>query len=723
MHDAPRWPWRWTIVAIAVSALVAIVETWPLATALGHAVPTPQWHCLGWGCQDELLCVWIVSSLAKHLLHDPLHLFEGGILVPLKHTLAYSETMLTAVAVSAPVSWLTGNYVLGYDVHYLSTVAVSVLGTFLLVRDVTGDPRAALLAGVLFGLTGERWNHRGHLPMQSVQWIPFVCWTWLRFLDRPRIARAVALAAAMLANLHSSVYQGLALPVLLAPWSLVLMASRRWPLRRWIASLGVLAAALAVGLVGYWPFSVVQEELSFSTGGAYTEVPGGWAWYLAPFAHPLAYLARLGSPDRVTTSFGPLPIVMLLVAAVVARARTPRRSPPPGERAHLAAAIALMVLTAAVTVDSARLGSFRALMDAVFSLPGLSGLRGRSRLDIVAAFGGAVVFGIALAIVLRRVRDGLPAVAAAAIALATIVADTRALRDTTALTWLPDRDSLPPAVRLAAQTGPPGSAMLHVPYGPWGLETVYMMWQLAHDRPIMNGYTAIMPRFMPLISQLPSLAARQALTEAGVRTLVIHTNLPGGLAMAHLLQGLKQEPMLRTTTLGDTIVVNLGNPPEPPAPLAGAPLPSTGWRLEGSDPGVERAVDGDVATHWTAKTFDRPSFLRVDLGAEHRVTGVRIALGPHIREFPHAWEAWGSRVDGPSEQLGGERVTHPPFASYLRDHRAIVLDLRLREAVVRFLELRVPPESPLALFASHGDGTWGIHELAIYANDAPRASP
>src|SRR4030095_14714784 len=140
----------------------------------------------------------------KRLLHDPLHLFEGGILVPLKHTLAYSETMLTAVATSAPITWLSGNHVLGYDLDYLGTVGLSVLGTFLLVRDVTGDPRAALAAGVLFGLTGERWNHRAHLPMQSVQWVPFVCWTWLRFVDLPRLGRGIALALATLANLHSS---------------------------------------------------------------------------------------------------------------------------------------------------------------------------------------------------------------------------------------------------------------------------------------------------------------------------------------------------------------------------------------------------------------------------------------------------------------------------------------------------------------------------------------
>jgi hypothetical protein len=269
-------------------------------------------------------------------------------------------------------------------------------------------------------------------------------------------------------------------------------------------------------------------------------------------------------------------------------------------------------------------------------------------------------------------------------------------------------------VRFAVENNRQSGAMLHIPYGQWGIETVYMMWGLLHDRPIMNGYTALMPRFLPLISQLPSAAARQALAEAGVSTVLLHTSLiTGGRAKA-ILEEVRNDPVLRKTTLGDVVVLDVGKPPQPRAPLQGSPLPTDVWRLAGSDPGVERAIDGDLATHWTTKTFGRPTFLRIDLGAEPRVTGVRLALGPHIREFPHAWEAWGWRIGGSWERLGGERITRPPFASYLRDHRAIVLDLPLLETDARFIELRVPLE-PLALFASHGDGTWGIHELMVYA--------
>ena len=712
--DTPRSSRRWTLIAIAVSVLVAVVQTWPLATALGRAVPTSQWHCLGRGCEDEFLCVWIVSTLAKRLLHDPLHLFEGGILFPLKHTLAYSETMLTAVALTAPVTWLTGNHVLGYDLGYLATVALSVLGTFLLVRDVTGDPRAALVAGVLFGLTAERWNHRAHLPMLSVQWIPFVCWTWIRFLDRPGLWRGVALAAAMVANLHSSVYQGFVLPIVLAPWAVVLMLSRRWPRRHWVTSLVVLAGALAAGLVCYWPLAVVQQELSFTTTGGMTEVPGGWSWYLGALLHPLAYVARFVAGDRTSTTFGALPFVMLPAAAIASRMRTDRAAPP-AERAHLVAAVVFMIATAAVTVLSSRLGPLGPAMDALFSLPGLRGLRGRSRFDIVVAFGGAVVVGIALAIVLRRVRAGLPSLGVVALALAAVVVDTRTFRDTGALTWLPDREALPPGVRFAAEVARQPGAVLHLPYGQWALETVYMMWGLEHDRPIMNGYTAVMPRFLMYISQLPSLTVRQGLAEAGVSTVLLHTSLIKGGAAQAILNRIRSDGVVRTVTFGDVVVMNVGNRPEPRAPLPGEPLPTDGWKLRGSDPGAERAADGDLGTHWTAKTFNRETFLSVDLGADRRVTGVRLALGPHIREYPHAWDAWGWRFGAGWKRLGGEHITRPPFASYQRDHRDIVLDWPLLETDVRVLVIKVPPESPLAVFASHGDGTWGAHEISVYA--------
>lgn len=694
---------RWTVVALAASGLAAVASTWPLATAIGRAIPTNQWHCLGVGCEDEFLCVWIVGTLAKRLLHAPLALFEGGILLPLRHTLAYSETMLTAVALTAPVTWLTGNALLGYDLYYLSTIALSVLGTYLVVRDATDDPRAALVAGLAFGLAGDRWMVRGHLAKVSVQWVPFVCWTWMRYLDRPGRARGLALAAAVLANLHSSVYQGLLLPMLLVPWAGVLAASRRWDVRRWIASGAIVGGALAVGLVLYWPFAVVRDELSFVTSG---EVLIDWSWYVGPLLHPLAYLSRLATSSRAVDAMSPLPFAAALLALAVAR-RPSLTAAPAAERTHLLAAIAFTMTGIALTVHTEQLGPLGTAIHAVFLLPGLDGLRGRSRLAIVVVFGAAVVLGICLAMACRRLRRPTARLVVAA-SLVAVCVDTRTFHERSPLTWLPSADQLPPAVALAARTDPTGG-LLHLPCGRWSDETLDMMWALHHDRPLMNGYTAVMPRFLGILGTFPGRPALQALADAGVTDVLVHTDRMPPAA----LERIRMAPDLERTQLDDILLVHLGHGPDPRPPLSGRPLPRDGWRLEGSDPGADAAVDGDLATHWITRTIGRPTFLRVDLGAPQVVTGIRLRLGPHLREYPHAWEVWGSPDGVAWEQLGGERPTQPPFTSYRRDHRAIELDLPMRQTSVRALEIRVPLQNDFVHFVGHGTGTWGIHELAI----------
>ena len=691
----------------------AVVTTWPLATALGRAVPTPWWNCLGNGCEDEFLCVWIVTTLGNRLLTAPRELFEGGILWPLKHTLAFSETMLSTVALTAPVTWITGNAVLAYDLYYLATVALSVLGTFLLLREITGDPRAALPAALLFGLAGERWLDRGHLAKLSVQWVPFVCWTWIRFLDRPTIGRAAALGATLLANLHAGVYQGLLVPLLLVPWAALLALARRWSWCRWTASLLVLGATFAIGLVGYWPFAVVRNEFSFTTGGGTTEVPGGWAWYLGAFAEPHAYLARLAAPGRAIVAATPLPALALLAAGLVAAARRPRVPAPQASDVHLVAMAAFTLAAAAVSVHTERLGAAGPLVEALFMLPGLDGLRGRSRITVLVTFGGAVLLGIALASILRRVRRGLPAALLAGLVAVAVVVDTRVLKEPAPLSWLPGKADLPPALALAVQTDPHGG-LLHLPYGHWASETIYMMWALHHDRPLMNGYTAVMPRFGPIIRELPSAEARRALADAGVTHVLIHTKGRIGLAVRTILTRLRDSRDVRQLAMGDDILVTIDRPPDGPAPLVGRPLPRDGWRLDASDPDASRAADGDVRTHWIAHAIDRPTFLRVDLGTVHPVTGLRLAFGPHLRDYPHAWEAWGSLDGAQWERLAGANPTEPPFASYRLDHHAIVLDLALPETSVRFLELRVPALRPLSLFDGHGDGNWGVHELEVF---------
>jgi hypothetical protein len=404
---------------------------------------------------------------------------------------------------------------------------------------------------------------------------------------------------------------------------------------------------------------------------------------------------------------------MLALAGIVGAIRRPRAPAPAATSVHLAAMSAFTLAAAAITVHTERLGIAAPVIEAIFTLPGLDGLRGRSRIAVLVTFGGAVLMGIALASVLRRIGRGLPAAIVTSLAVLAVVGDTRVLKEGAPLTWLPGARDLPQSLAFAVQKDPRGG-LLHLPYGHWAHETLYMMWGLHHDRPLMNGYTAVMPRFGPIIRQLPSPEARRALGAAGVTHVLVHTSGRLGLAVRAILGRLKDSEVQQFTVGGDLLFAIDPRPDDPP-PLAGRALAREGWRLDGSDPDVSRAVDGDLRTHWTAQALDRPTFLRVDLGGVRPVIGLRLALGRHMREYPHAWQVWGS-LDGERwERIGGDDPTDPPFTSYVRDHHAVVLELPLPETSVRFLELRVPALRPIDLFDGHGDGHWGVHELDVLA--------
>jgi hypothetical protein len=146
------------------------------------------------------------------------------------------------------------------------------------------------------------------------------------------------------------------------------------------------------------------------------------------------------------------------------------------------------------------------------------------------------VFGIALAVVLRRVRRHTTAALVLAAAVAVVVVDTRTLKETTPLSWLPGADALPPAVQLA---GAARRTAASCTCRTGGGETLYMMWALHHRHPIMNGYTAIMPRFGPMVRSLPSPMALQALTDAGVTHVLVHPRamLGWGAGMVRRIAG------------------------------------------------------------------------------------------------------------------------------------------------------------------------------------------
>ncbi len=243
--------WSGPFAAVALYGTSAIALTWPLATRLTTAVP--------WDLGDPLLNSWIVAWGADHLWRfvsgDP-HAFarywHANIFHPSPYALAYSEHLFPQALQALPVWALTRNAVLCYNLLFLSTFVLSGLGTYVLVRELTGDARVALVSGLAFAFAPYRIGQYSHLQVLSSQWMPFVLYGFRRYFDTGRVrALAGAVAALVTQGLSCGYYLLFFAPVAALYVLFDLVTRPRAQSGRTFVQLAV--AALVVGAITY-PF-------------------------------------------------------------------------------------------------------------------------------------------------------------------------------------------------------------------------------------------------------------------------------------------------------------------------------------------------------------------------------------------------------------------------------------------------------------------------------------
>src|SRR4051812_47506895 len=142
-------------IALATYAVITIVMTWPLALGLGRDV--------AWDLGDSVLNMWIMAWDCEQLLailrgdlSRIATFFDANIFYPARLTLAYSEHLIPQALQIFPVYVVSRNPILCYNLIFLSTFVLSGLGMYLLVRELTGNARAAFIAGLLFGFAPYR---------------------------------------------------------------------------------------------------------------------------------------------------------------------------------------------------------------------------------------------------------------------------------------------------------------------------------------------------------------------------------------------------------------------------------------------------------------------------------------------------------------------------------------------------------------------------------------
>lgn len=427
---------------------------------------------------DPIQDAWVLSTVTDNLLSRPARLFDGNVFHPSYDSVLYADPLLGPAALVLPLRALGAGPATLYNTALLLGLALASYGFFRLGLHLTGQPAAALLAGISIPYTAQQMHHMqlAHLPYLSIAGFPFLLLGLLRLFERPGPGPALLTGFAFAFQAGTDGYYAFCsaiLALLVAAWGW-----RRWrEPRLWLFA--GLAALIGVSLILPYVrgFAGLREEAVLSRGLDWS-LRYSTDLQTSPFrSNARLYRGLLDGPNP--SQGGPLfPGLLVLGLALVGLRRGPRAL----VRLFALVAIAFFLLSLGPEL---RFGG-RSLFPLPFKLlfervPFFSAMRHPTTLAVPALMAVSLLAVLGLHALGWARRAALLA-ALLGFAVAETLIDEPPRRDPGA--------TLPEAYTfLRAQ--PPG-AILELPFsGNYG----YQWWAIQHRMPIVNGELGFEPRW------------------------------------------------------------------------------------------------------------------------------------------------------------------------------------------------------------------------------------
>jgi hypothetical protein len=497
-----------------VCLLLAVIHTWPLATAPGTLSRNDN--------ADAQLNAWALAWIAHQLPRVPAHLFDANIFYPERRTLAFSEPLIVPAVMGAPLSWVGGSPVLVHNIVLLLGFALTAFAGYVLIKAWTGDRLAGLLTGSMFAFNTHTLTRLAHVQAQHAWGLPLALLSADRIVMRRQWRDALWLAVWMAAMAYTSGY----LVVFAAVMVAVVLVARIpdwWPHARQVLTLVALSATVAAGAVlpVYLPYRTVARDLHMLRPLAVVKEFS---------ATPVGYLAAAGQihfstwsapffKNEVDAFFpGVIVIVMAALAVYWMLIRPGSYRDFVSQRPRV-----VMLLAIVVTGFVLSLGTRTPLYGWLYVVfPPLHGIRAAARFGNLFLLGMAALAGLGMAALRPRLslRWG-PAIGVALV----IVANVESLRAPFVYRRF---DGIPAIYSLLARE--PGPVVLvEVPFYPahaFFENGPYLLNSTAHWRPLMNGYSGYVPdsyrRNADTFWYFPADHAIEAMRRAGATHVMIH---------------------------------------------------------------------------------------------------------------------------------------------------------------------------------------------------------
>jgi hypothetical protein len=264
------------LVAGTVAAAAAVLMTWPLAAQAGSAVLRAIYF---W---DAYANTMIMGSRVDALFGlGPLSLYDAYYFAPLPQAIVFNENHFGLSLLFAPF-YLLGGPIWGYNLTLLTSLALSVYFTHLLVRRLTGSAAAGIVSGVAFAFCPYVAFELGRIQLVATQWIP-ACFFFLHRAFESGRRRDIALFwGCYVLQIGTCLYYAMFLMPLLGVLG-GLLAWRTRPARRfYLAFVGMAASAGALAISMVYPYFAARASFDLERSHAFAS---GYDGQLGFFTH------------------------------------------------------------------------------------------------------------------------------------------------------------------------------------------------------------------------------------------------------------------------------------------------------------------------------------------------------------------------------------------------------------------------------------------------------
>ena len=624
---------------------------------------------------------------------------------PAANALTFSEHLLGVSVIAAPLSWLSGNDVVAYNVTLLLGYVLSGLAMFALVLRLTGSKAAAFVSGAAFAFVPYRAAQVSHIQVGIVFWAPLALLGLHAFIETGRRRWLALFGLCWMLQGAANGYFLVFFSVLVGLWILWFVVARgRW------RDLASITATLAVAALPLVPILV-----RFSTAHAHyglARPPEEIAGFGADIAGVLCASSALELWGSLQVACRPegelfpgLTLLVLCVAGVLVTMRRPVsavgiRAPRGAAGFYLCAALTTWALAwgPAPVLQGERVlpyGPYSLLL----LVPGMDGLRVPARFWMMTALCLSVLAGYATAALIARhprvMRLLVPLVALAIIAEgASVIPAARLLPPP------PDPDALRGGIVLTLPLGSNRDIDINAQF-----RAVDGGWTS------VNGFSGYEPFHYAQLRRASS-DEDPLLFATFLRDADLHVvTAPNASRLVDLVE--RQPGVMRVATAGDwrqyRIPRHAKHATPPPSEVA---LPIGSLSASCSEPMLPLVTDGDYTTRWECGPQMPGQTLTIDLGRMVDVAAVVPAVGPFRSDQPRVlvvevsrdgveWqEAWNGPVR--TEMLEAE------MADPLRNRLVVPLGSQR----TRYLRLRQVGQDEVYY--------WSIAELEVMAAGSAR---